>query len=97
MRIFVGYECTSTLTRSEANMAADVLRCVVSNSPPAECLVKVPTEGRVMCINYIFIKIPPLNLLIANDIHACLSPATTVCAKTLNARCREMQKYLECH
>ena len=40
---FVGHECTSSLTRSEANMAGAVVRrvCVVSNSPPDECLVKV--------------------------------------------------------
>ena len=50
---FVGHKCTSSLTRSEANMAGDVLRHVVSNSPPDECLVKVPTGGRVKCIYYI--------------------------------------------
>ena len=33
---FVGHECTSSPTRSEANMAADVLKRVVSNSPPDE-------------------------------------------------------------
>ena len=49
---FVGHECTTSLTRSEANMASDVLRRVVSNSPPDECLVKVPTGGRVKCIYY---------------------------------------------
>ena len=48
---FFGHKCTSSPTRSEANMAADVLRHVVSNSPPDECLVKVPTGDRVKCIN----------------------------------------------
>ena len=32
--VFVGHECTSSPTRSEAKMAADVLRHVVPNSPP---------------------------------------------------------------
>ena len=44
---FAGHECTSSPTRSEVNMAADVLRHVVPNSPPDECMVKVPTGGRV--------------------------------------------------
>ena len=45
---FAGHECTSSPTRSEVNMAADVLRHVVPNSPPDECVVKVPaTGGRV--------------------------------------------------
>ena len=44
---FAGHECTSSPTRSEVNMAADVLRHVVPNSSPDECMVKVPTEGRV--------------------------------------------------
>ena len=30
---FVGHECTSSLTRSEANMVGDFLRRAVSNSP----------------------------------------------------------------
>ena len=44
---FAGHEYTSSPTRSEVNMAADVLRHVVPNSPPDECVVKVHTGGRV--------------------------------------------------
>ena len=44
---FAGHESTSSPTRSEVNMAADVRSHVVPNSPPDECVVKVPTGGRV--------------------------------------------------
>ena len=57
---FVGHECISSPTRSEVHMAADVLRHVVSNSPPDECVVKVPTGGRVKRIYYMLV-LPPLN------------------------------------
>ena len=46
MRIFVGHECTNSPTRSEANRQLMFLGLW----SPAECLVKVPTVGRVMCI-----------------------------------------------
>ena len=46
---YVGHQCTRSPTRSEVNMAADILRHVISNSPPDECVVKVPTGGRVKC------------------------------------------------
>ncbi|KAL5473937.1 hypothetical protein EMCRGX_G028506 [Ephydatia muelleri] len=74
---YVGHQCTRSPTRSEVNMAADVLRHVISNSPPDECVVKVPTGGRPIT----FMRVVQAN-----------SPATTACAKSLNGRCREMHK-----
>lgn len=95
---YVAHQCTRSPTRSELNMTAAVYRHVISNSPPDECVVKVPTGGRVSAFlhfGHIFITSPPLNLLIANHIHACgasqFSSHNCVCKVTQWALSRDAQ------
>ena len=92
---YVGHQCTRSPTRSEVNMAANVLRHVISNSPLMSVLSRSLQEEELSVLlhfGHIFITLPPLNLFIANHIHASqFSSHNCMCKVTQWALSRDAQ------